>query len=73
MAWTGTDEQFQAFIDEHGLSFPQVSDDAGDVFAYFDIPYQPAMAVISPDGEVATHVGALAPEEIDELVRDAVG
>ena len=29
VAWTGNDSDFQGFIDEHGLTFPQISDDPG--------------------------------------------
>ena len=25
VAWTGSDEDFQGFIDEHGLTFPQIT------------------------------------------------
>ena len=34
---------------------------------------QPAVVVIDPDGEVTTHVGAIAAEELDALVGSAVG
>ena len=41
------------------LTFPQISDDDGKVFARFDVPYQPAMAVIDKAGVVQVSLGAV--------------
>ncbi len=35
VAWYGDDTSFQGFVDKYGLSFPQISDNPGDVFARF--------------------------------------
>ena len=43
VAWYGDDTSFQGFVDKYHLSFPQISDNPGDVFARFGVPYQPAM------------------------------
>ena len=72
IAWTGSDSEFQSFIDRHGLTFAQVSDDAGAVYDRFSIPYQPAVAVIQPDGNVETLFGAVDEARLDQLVRDAL-
>ena len=40
LAWFGADVSFQGFVDKHGLTFPQVSDDPGDVYARFGIAAQ---------------------------------
>ena len=66
VAWYGDDASFQGFIDKHGLTFPQVSDDAGDVFARFDAPAQPAMAIIDAAGVVQVSLGA-----VDDATLDA--
>ena len=73
MAWTGSDAEFQAFIDRHRLTFTQLSDDAGAVYDRFEIPIQPALVVVRPDGHVETLFGAVDETLLDELVGDAVG
>jgi peroxiredoxin len=59
VAWYGDDASFNGFISKHALTFPQVSDDPGDVFTRFGVPSQPALVVIHPDGSVEQHLGAL--------------
>lgn len=59
VAWYGDDESFQGFIDRHGLTFPQLSDDQGAVFDRFGVPAQPAMAVVHADGRVERFLGAV--------------
>ena len=71
MAWTGSDDDFQGFIDRHGLTFPQISDDPGVVFDRFEIPYQPAMAVVRADGSVETVSGAVDEALLDQIVAEA--
>jgi hypothetical protein len=43
------------------------------VFAYYDVTSQPAVVTIAPTGEATTRYGAVEPEQLDELVTDAVG
>ena len=71
MAWTGSDDDFQWFIDEHGLTFPQISDDPGEVYNRFGIAYQPAMAVVRADGSVETVAGAIDGALLDQIVAEA--
>ena len=59
VAWHGDDESFRGFVDEHGLTFPQISDDAAEVFDRFDVPSQPALAFVSPDGSYDGILGAV--------------
>lgn len=73
VAWTGSEDEFQGFIDRYSLSFPQISDDPGDVFARFGIAAQPAMAIVLPDGEVQTIMGAADDDLLDSILADAVG
>jgi peroxiredoxin len=72
VAWYGDERSFQGFIDKHGLTFPQISDDAGEVFARFDVPYQPAMAVIDRHGVVHVSLGAVEESALDALLTEAV-
>jgi peroxiredoxin len=72
VAWTGSDAEFQAFIDRHGLTFTQLSDDAGAIYERFAIPIQPAVVVVQPDGHVETLFGAVDDTLLDQLVGEAL-
>ncbi len=65
VAWHGSDDEFRGFIAEHGLTFPQLSDDAGEIYDRFEVPAQPALAVVDSDGEVTTLFGA-----VDDVILD---
>lgn len=71
VAWTGNDASFQDFITKHGLTFPQISDDPGNVFARFDVPYQPAMVVVGADGETRQVLGSIDEALLDSILTDA--
>lgn len=71
MAWSGDEDSFQAFITEHGLTFPQISDPHGDVFARFSVPGQPAFVVVGVDGSVQQVLGAVDEDQLDQLLDDA--
>ena len=73
VAWFGSDDSFQGFIDKHGLTFPQVSDDGGDVYTRFGVAAQPAFAIISPTGEIQQIFGAVDGDTLDGILSDAVG
>jgi peroxiredoxin len=72
VAWFGDDDAFQGFIDKHGLTFPQVSDDSGDVYSRFGVAAQPAMAIVSPSGEVEQIFGAVDDGTLDAILSDAL-
>jgi peroxiredoxin len=71
VAWSGTDDEFQAFVDEHGLTFPQLSDRSAAVFDRFDIPVQPALVVIDATGEVQTIHGSVDDQLLDQVFTTA--
>ena len=73
VAWYGDDSSFQAFVDKYSLSFPQISDNSGDVYARFGVPYQPAIAIIDPSGEVRVSLGAVEEKELDAALTASVG
>jgi peroxiredoxin len=70
VAWVGDDESFQGFIDKHSLTFPNISDDAGDVFARFKVPSQPALVVIEPDGTMQQVLGAVDEALLTQILTD---
>jgi peroxiredoxin len=65
VAWYGDDTSFQGFVDKHGLTFPQISDDPGDVFTRFGVPSQPAVAIIDKAGVVQVSFGAIEESALD--------
>ena len=65
VAWYGDDSSFQGFVDKYSLSFPQISDNPGEVFARFNVPQQPAMAIIDPAGGVQVSMGAVEEAALD--------
>jgi peroxiredoxin len=71
VAWTGNDDSFQGFIDKHGLTFPQISDNPGDVFARFDVAFQPAMVIVKADGSIETIAGAISGPLLDQIITEA--
>ncbi len=56
----------QDFVNENGLSFTNINDSAGEVFARFNVPYQPAWVFIAKDGTVTTRIGVISDEELDQ-------
>ncbi len=70
VAWFGDESAFQGFVDKHGLTFPQISDDPGDVFARFEVPGQPALVVVDTDGQVQQLLGAVDEELLDDILGD---
>lgn len=71
VAWTGDDDSFQKFIDKYSLSFPQISDDPGDVFARFGVPAQPALVVVDPSGDSNVLFGALDDADLQAALTKA--
>ena len=71
VAWTGDDASFQGFIDKHSLSFPQISDDLGTVFARFGVPAQPALVVVKPNGDAQVLLGAVDDANLQSVLAQA--
>ena len=71
VAWFGDDTAFQGFADRHGLTFPQISDDEGEVFSRYGVPSQPALVIIDAQGEMQQLLGAVDGELLDRLLTDA--
>ena len=49
----------QEFITKHQLTFPNVKDNDGVIFAQFEVPYQQAWVFIQQDGIFETNLGAM--------------
>ena len=67
MAWNGSEQSMQEFVAKHQLTFTNIKDNDGLVFAQFDVAYQPAWVFIQQDGTFETNLGA-----IDEVTLTAM-
>lgn len=72
VAWTGSDESYQGFVDEHGLTFPQIQDDPGEVFGRFDVAFQPAFVIVKADGSTESLAGAADEALLDQIISEAI-
>jgi len=72
VAWTGSEESYQGFVDEHGLTFPQINDDPGEVFARFGVAFQPALVIVKADGSTETVAGAVDASLLDQIISESV-
>jgi len=71
VAWTGSDDSFQDFIDRHGVTFPTISDDPGEVFNRFGISYQPAIVIVNTDGSTESIAGAVDETLLEQIISEA--
>jgi peroxiredoxin len=71
VAWHGSEGEFESFIDEHGLTFPQLSDAQAVVYDRFAVPVQPALVVIDATGDVRTIHGSVDDELLDQVFEEA--
>jgi hypothetical protein len=53
------------------LSFPQISDDPGTVFARFGVPAQPALVVVKPNGDAQVLLGAVDDSKLQTVLAQA--
>lgn len=53
------------------MTFPQINDDPGDVYARFGIAYQPAIVIVSPDGSTETIAGAVDAPLLEQIISEA--
>jgi peroxiredoxin len=70
VATGGDDASFQRFVDDGGLTFPQISDLAGATFARFGVMIQHAVVVVDTDGTVETMLGALDEARLERVLAD---
>ena len=69
VAWNGSEESMQEFVVKHQLTFANIKDNDGLVFAQFDVAYQPAWVFIRQDGTSETNVGAMNEVTLTEMLE----
>jgi hypothetical protein len=68
VAWSGSDNDYNAFIDRHDLSFVNLDDTPGDIYRRYEVPYQPAWVFIDTDGSVTTRRGAMSESDLEAVL-----
>lgn len=72
VAWTGSDDSYANFVDRHGLTFPQIQDDPGEVFRRFDVAFQPAFVIVKADGSTETLAGAADEALLNQIISESI-
>ncbi len=67
VAWNGSDESMVEFQERHGLSFPSIRDETGELYARFGVPGQPAWVFIGAGGTLDRYIGALPEDRLDDV------
>ena len=70
IAWNGTDDMMNEFVDRHALDFPTVADGNGSIYAQFEIPVQPAWVFVNSDGSSKTHRGAIDEVALVQILEE---
>lgn len=72
VGWSGTDSAYSDFVSRHGLTFPNVADSAGDVYAAFGVASQPAW-VFLVDGRQQVVRGSLTADDVRATIAGMRG
>ena len=73
VAWNGSEESMQEFVTKHQLTFVNIKDNEGLVFAQFDVAYQPAWVFIQQDGTSESILGAMDEVTLTEMLEKLGG
>ncbi|NBN88786.1 MAG: hypothetical protein EBV24_00470 [Actinobacteria bacterium] len=64
VGWNGTQDEIDGFVSRHGLTFANVRDADGSIFASFGVAGQPAWVFQSADGSRELVLGAPSASEV---------
>jgi len=73
VAWNGSEQSMQEFVAKHQLTFANIKDNEGLVFAQFDVAYQPAWVFIQQDGTSETNLGAMDEVTLSKMLNKLGG
>ncbi len=73
VAWNGSEQSMQEFVSKHQLTFANIKDNDGLVFAQFDVAYQPAWVFIQQDGTSETNLGAMDEVTLTKMLEKLGG
>lgn len=70
IGWNGSDEEIDQFVSRHGLTFTNVRDGDGGIFASFGVGGQPAWVFQDASGDREIVLGALGDTELSAKFAD---
>ena len=70
VAWNGSRQAMEDFVDRHNLSFPSLVDMSGEVFGRYGIPFQPAWIFLDDQGEMTRVLGSLGAASLQQYIND---
>jgi len=70
VAWYGDTDSYQDFVQRHKISFQNIDDTSGDVYAKYSVPYQPAWVFIGADGTVKNRQGSMSESELESTLAE---
>ncbi len=73
VAWNGSEQSMQEFVSKHQLTFANIKDNDGLVFAQFEVAYQPAWVFIQQDGTSETNLGAMDEVTLTKMLEKLGG
>lgn len=65
VGWNGSPGDIDDFVARHGLTFTNVHDTDGSIFASFGVPGQPAWVFQDATGDREVVIGAPSASEVD--------
>lgn len=73
IGWNGTQDEIEGFVSRHGLTFTNVRDADGSIFAAFGVSGQPAWVFQSADGSRELVLGAPSASEVEGHLASIAG
>jgi peroxiredoxin len=73
IGWNGTEDEIDGFISRHGLTFTNVRDADGGIFASFGVAGQPAWVFQDAAGVREVVIGAPSEAEVDARLAALAG
>lgn len=70
VAWAGDETSYSDFVQRHGLTFPNISDTAGEIYLRYSVASQPAWVFIR-NGEHRTMRGTLTEDQVRTAIEGA--
>jgi hypothetical protein len=68
VAWSGTSDNYESFVARHGVTFPNIDDTAGAIYADLGIPGNPAFGVVHTDQTYEIVMGAVPDDTLDMII-----
>ena len=72
MAWSGTSDNYESFVARHGLTFPNIDDTTGAIYADLGIPGNPAFGVVHTDRTYEIVMGAVPTDTLDMIITSMI-